>query len=68
MFVVINGFGGVDVTPLDVVRLLASSLGIKDVDVEPGIGTRVTIHSTLAPISGKDINDACLQFIRRVFK
>lgn len=68
MFIVIPDYGGVDAHPLDAVRLVASALGIHDVDVEQCVGGKVTIHSQGRPsVTGKNEDEACRLFLKGAF-
>lgn len=66
MFVVIDGFGGLEADPLDCVRLVASALGIQDVDVEPWAGEKVTIHSAGGSVTGPNMAEACKMFLDKL--
>ncbi len=65
MMVLVENWGRLEASPVDVVRLIASSLGIEDVDIEPGVGSRVTIFSSLGPVAGRDLYAACIEFLEK---
>lgn len=68
MLVVIDNFGAIGASPLDVVRLVASSMGISGVDVEPtGHGSGVVINSSMGPVRGKNLETACESFLNQAF-
>jgi hypothetical protein len=67
MRVTIGGFKSVEVSPIDVVRMVASSLGLRDLDLDPG-PDKVILKAGGRSFIGKDMDAACIKFLESIIK